>query len=1042
MKPNSPVYNAAFSEAYSKLNANQRLATDAIEGPVMVIAGPGTGKTQILAVRIGNILLNTDASPSNILCLTFTDAGAATMRRRLLDFIGPHAYEVAIHTFHSFCNKIIRENPEEFSLLGEFDAASDLEKKQILHKVINEIPKESLLFNYKENYQNLITKLETLFSDIKKENWDPAQMLIDIDDMIAEMRSSEEYIYKRASGNYKKGDFNENKFNVDKKKLDRAKEAINLFFEYERILAEWQRYDYEDMIRWVLEKFQTDQNFLASYQEKYQYVLVDEYQDTNGAQNEILYQLISYWDSPNAFVVGDDDQAIFRFQGANVTNMIDFYNKYHPEVIVLKENYRSTQIILDHAAELIKNNQERLIHLNTSWSKDLIAANTSKMPDIAPSIIEYENPIQEIFGTYQTVQTWLDQGVPPDQIAILYRKNKDAEPFIKIFQHRNIPFHVTKEISVLEDVFIKHILNFLFFFANHQKQLFSQDDLLCELLLAPFVKIDTAEINRIFWNINLLRQESKTPNEEEETNIELSVFNQLKQSKSSLALQEFVGAIESLIEAYPSCTPQVFFETLLVKMKIFDYVLNHDDRNYLLQLIHTLFDLIKRETSLHPDWTLKEIVTMLKEMIANNVVLRMEHLFGTKEGVQLSTLFKAKGLEYEKVIMIKCNENEWNAKDNNSFTLPVKYSKSDKNNKEDDRRLFYVGMTRAKGELHISYASKDTKGKNSIPCAFVGEIVHGSKSQVIQSKIATDVLAEYLVISMSPFKKDFTKLEQQFFENYVEHFTLNPTALTKYLDCRLAFFYENVLRVPLARKPALGFGTAVHLALNKYFRKTENREQVNEQYLLDTFKDSMEKYKSHFSAREYENYFYTGKTILPGFVKSQIELLGGVEEMQFEKEIQTEISSVPVTGKLDRIDRLASSIRIVDYKTGLPRPIKGMTGTEDKNTEVSAYWLQMVFYILLLREIPTYRSKSINSVLCFVHPDAKNNFKNAEVVANEDQLNYVKSLIVEVYNNIKKGIFTPGCQKPECKWCSYVRTSDESNLLKMESEEPEESDYN
>src|SRR5215475_13568420 len=194
-----------FDEEYQKLNAQQRLAVDTTEGPVMVIAGPGTGKTQILAARIGKILLETDAAPANILCLTYTDAGAIAMRRRLLSFIGPDAYKVHIHTFHSFCNDIIQENLSLFEKTS-LDPISDLERIQLFKTLIDRFPKNHPLKRYRGDVYFEMNNLQTLFSTMKREGWSPAFIKERIDQYLASLALRDEYIAKRATASFKKGE--------------------------------------------------------------------------------------------------------------------------------------------------------------------------------------------------------------------------------------------------------------------------------------------------------------------------------------------------------------------------------------------------------------------------------------------------------------------------------------------------------------------------------------------------------------------------------------------------------------------------------------------------------------------------------------------------------------------------------------------------------------------------------------------------------------------------------------------------------------------
>ncbi len=342
----------------------------------MVIAGPGTGKTQILASRIGKILLDTDAFPENILCLTYTDAGVVAMRKRLLQFIGPDAYKVNIYTFHAFCNDVIQENLSLFEKTA-LDPISELEKIELFKQLIDSFPKNNPLKRYRGDVYYEIKNLQSLFSTMKREGWTPAFIESKIDEYIADLSNREEYIYKRKYREFKAGDLKKDKIEEQKERMEKLRAAVQEFENFQQLMRKRNRYDFDDMINWVIKAFEENKNLLAGYQEKYQYILVDEYQDTSGTQNRIVELLINYWDKPNVFVVGDDDQSIYRFQGANVENMLSFADSYKDSLltVVLTNNYRSTQPILDVSKTLINRNEERLVKQIPGLSKELLSSN-------------------------------------------------------------------------------------------------------------------------------------------------------------------------------------------------------------------------------------------------------------------------------------------------------------------------------------------------------------------------------------------------------------------------------------------------------------------------------------------------------------------------------------------------------------------------------------------------------------------------------------------------------------------------------------------
>ena len=281
-----------FEKIYTALNEQQKRAVDTIEGPVMVNAGPGTGKTQILAMRIGRILLDTDTNPNNILCLTYTDNGAVEMRNRLLQIIGTPAYNIQIHTFHSFCNQVIQDNLSYFGKLS-LELLGDLEEIDLFNKLIDSIERDSPLKRFRGDVYYEVPRLKSLFSLMKKEAWGVQYMNDRIDLYLQSLSTREGFFYKRKYKDFKAGDPNPNKIAAETEKMETLRAAVKLYPRYNAMMAERSRYNFDDMILWVLEAFGKNKNLLLDYQERFLYFLVDEFQDTSRSQNLLLQHLIN-----------------------------------------------------------------------------------------------------------------------------------------------------------------------------------------------------------------------------------------------------------------------------------------------------------------------------------------------------------------------------------------------------------------------------------------------------------------------------------------------------------------------------------------------------------------------------------------------------------------------------------------------------------------------------------------------------------------------------------------------------------------------------
>jgi len=337
-----------FEKEFHGLNTAQQEAVERIDGPVLVVAGPGTGKTQILTLRIANILQKTDTASEQILALTFTESGVLAMRRRLLLFVGEGAYRVPIHTFHGFCNAIIGRFPEHFPEYVGSRAISELDRILIMQKVFDDV-RPARLRSFRSPYYH-VPKALSAISDCKRENLSQTDLENRVVARLREIRSASDYMYEKGAnkgkvrGIYKK----------EEEKLEKVEDLCLLYFAYEKALAEREAYDYDDMILSVVRALENDADLKLILQEEYQYLLADEYQDGNGAQNRVLELLADFHESPNIFVVGDPDQAIYRFQGASLENFHRFKELYpSAKHITLTDNYRSPQKILNLAHRLL-----------------------------------------------------------------------------------------------------------------------------------------------------------------------------------------------------------------------------------------------------------------------------------------------------------------------------------------------------------------------------------------------------------------------------------------------------------------------------------------------------------------------------------------------------------------------------------------------------------------------------------------------------------------------------------------------------------------
>lgn len=1024
-----------FSEEYERLNEEQKKAVNTIEGPVMVIAGPGTGKTQILAARIGRILLDTDALPQNILCLTYTDAGAIAMRKRLLQFIGPDAYKVNIHTFHGFCNEVIQQNLSLFEK-SSLNPVSDLEKIQLYKTLIDHLPKNNLLKRYRGDVYYEVKNLQKLFSAMKREGWTPSYLVEKIDVYLEKIKDDESYKYKRSSKKYEKGagDYKPAYF-IEVDRMKKLCAAVNEFENFQKLMKQRNLYDFDDMINWVIEVFKENKNVLADYQEKFQYILVDEYQDTSGTQNEIVKLLIDFWDQPNVFVVGDDDQSIFRFQGANIENMENFAKSYEGLLkIVLTNNYRSSKPILDVSKTLIDRNAERLIHKFPGLTKELKCAKKElqKLIDF-PAIIEYNTLKDEMADVTNKITKLLSEKVDPGKIAVIYKENNYGEQLMKYFRLKNIPYYSKKSINILDDPFAKKIIQLLRYLAAEHDIPFGGDELLFGILHFDFYKIPPIEIAKLSVEVNSKNYSGH------HTSLRKLLFERAHAIPKDLfdtgihtALKNFSKMMEPLIADVSNVPLQILFEKVISHAGVLSYIMKNNDKIRLLQILTGLFDFIKDATASNPSLDLKGFMEVIDLMKKEKLPLPLIQYSGNSAGVNLLTAHGSKGLEFEHVFITGMNAHLWEKKNNptEGYKLPdTLFSSLPSGSAEEElRRLFYVALTRAEKHLHISYTKLRPDGKDAEHSMFIAEITEGNNVKIDTVKIPEEELMEFEILNYIPQAPELDKSEDDFINPILDKYVMNVTSLNNYLDCPLGFYYKNLIRIPAGKSETLEFGSAVHFALQKLFeemQKSEQQQFPEKEKMIEDFKWYLKRHRENFTPESFARRMEQGEIVLGDYYDEYIP--GCNKIVAIERNIKNVINGIPIKGKVDKMEFNGKEVNVVDYKTGDVNSVytkKKLMAPNADNPLGGDYWRQAVFYKILIDNIDGKDWEVVSTEFDFVEPDKSKGFQKRRIFIEPADITTVKQQLTEVWNKIQARNFYTGCGKEDCTWCNFVKENE------------------
>ncbi len=1024
-----------FLDRYNKLNDQQKEAVNTIYGAVMVIAGPGTGKTEVLAMRIAYLLRSeAQVQPQEILCLTYTDEATNSMRRRLVQIIGPAAHKVNIYTFHGFYNSVIQNNGEYFSMRS-LQPISDLERTELMYKMLEELPQGHLLRKLSGNIYFDVSKLNRLFDMMKREHLSPELISGYIDQYIKDLPEREEYIYQRKYKEFNKGDIKQAQLNEEIRRMEDTRAAAYLYHIYQDKMKEAGRYDFNDMIIWVIDVFNKQPALLQSYQERFQFILVDEFQDTNGSQNELLNLLSSYWDDPNIFVVGDDDQSIYEFQGARIRNIIDFYERYkeHINIIVLPHNYRSSQPILDKAMATIKNNEKRLVNQlqELKLDKNIISSadRFQLSTDIVhPIVRSYKNILQEEADIVMQVEALQSKGVSLGHVAILYAQHKQAENIIALMERKGLPYNIKRAVNILEQPLVQQILNVLRYLEEERKKTFEGEEVLFELMHAPYYGIEPTDIALLALHMQHSRKE-KGP-----VRWRLLLSNPLLieslNLRSAKALHRLGNNLDQWERQQLSLPLPLLVEKIVHESGIVAHLVRSTNQVWDLQVLNTFFEFVKDAYSRDSKIKVGTLLQMIERMSDENIAVPLQRVVQNENGVHFYTAHSAKGNEFEYVFLIGATKNFWEEKrgGGNEYKMPDTITAT-----EDDpektyktevaRRLFYVALTRAKKYLQVSYALNDNAGKALAASVFIDEISTPEERE--EHSVSEENIKEHLKWALQPVSDVRIKTANgEWIERALQQFIMSYTALSKFIHCPLAFYYETILKVPYQKNDALAFGSAIHYALERMFRdmKEKNGEFPDKDHVLGLFKSALFSEASCFTPIQFDRRMEQGNALLTEYYDAHINT--------FHKEVEIEykvpryiLDGVPVTGKIDKIELYGNTCKVIDYKTGDPDK-SGSSYTarpNEKEPMGGDYWRQMVFYKLILEHMEERPFQVTMGMFDFVQKSKDGKYKPVTVPVFPEDEEIVRSQVKDSYTRIMNHEFDRGCGKETCHWCNFAR---------------------
>ena len=1121
-----------FQTRYAKLNANQRQAVDYIHGSLLVIAGPGTGKTELLSMRTAQILRQTDTLPDSILCLTFTESGAANMRQRLRQIIGEDAYKIAIHTFHSFGTEIINQHREYFFHGADSQPADELTQHQIVAEILEGLDWRNPL-SVKNNGEFVYTsELIRVISEFKQSGLTPAELraiTADNQRVIADIASDIQQIFtskiskktielfaplaekiakrigegnsvttanlpssitpyahvlalsiahtaqeaidanstkpltawknkwceKNAAGEFVLKDFAAS---------EKLSAAIDVYEAYGNVLVERSLFDYDDMILSVIQACESHPELRANLQEQFQFIMVDEFQDTNLAQLRLLFDLTGNEDNPNIMAVGDDDQAIFSFQGADVGNIQRFRQHYHdPKIIVLTDNYRSAADILTAARGVITQGTDRLENTIDGLSKQLTAHASGSGARV--EIQEFTSVSEERAGVAQQIAETIKRGENPAHITVIARHHKELIELLPYLYRENLMVNYERHDDILEQDIIQALDKLArVVMAIHQNNLDAANSLLPEVIAHPAFGFSALDIwrlslhaykNRQLWLESMLANSTFQPFGEwllerakDVPNLSLEeqldkllgleidagitpIDSSLRAGRlKTLGLQSLYGVDQS--NSSSACSDKSSLPPTNEDARAAIAVRSSEESSSPASLAAHYFS--PEALAQNPDaylTTLESLRTLRQKLrdratdatptladflefidLHRSTKTRLTHIRPQASAlggaINLMTAHKSKGLEFPHVFVIGAIDSAWGEKVRSRSRLiryPANLQLQPAGASYDERlRLFFVAMTRAKTTLTMTYSQTNDAGSDTMIASFLTDhaptIIPAVDTPAAQITVAQTDWSTRLSAPITAELKDVLAPT-------LETYKLSITHLNNFLDVSRGgpqnFLLNNLLRFPSAKSPAASYGTAIHASLQQLHNLlgTDHRLPPTER-ILHYFRTSLE--AQHLPPDDFELYLDKGTAALTAFLDAKSSDFHDTELAELDFAHQgVVVGGARLTGKLDVADihKHNKTIFVTDYKTG--KPSHSWRGTSDyEKIKLHKYRQQLMFYQLLVESSHDYGNFTFAGArLQFVEPDMKTgDILSLEDTFSEEELAEFARLIGVVWRKI------------------------------------------
>jgi DNA helicase-2/ATP-dependent DNA helicase PcrA len=874
----------AVSRLLKGLDRDQRRAVTHGDGPLLVVAGPGTGKTQAITRRIAWLIATKRARPDEILALTFTDKAAREMQARVDELVPYGMADAAIHTFHAFGDGLIREFALELGLPSDLRLMTRAESVIFLRERLFQLALER--YRPLADPTRFLEALVSLMSRAKDEDVTPAAYLAHAEALTA---SADAAVHADA----------------DAARREAAAGQLELATAYSRateLMAEAGCIDFGDQVGLALRLLRERAAIRAEVQRRYRYVLVDEFQDTNVAQWELVRLVAA--GTRNVTVVGDDDQSIYTFRGAALSNILGFTSTY-PEArhVVLRRNYRSRAPILDAARRLIRHNDPHRLETRLGIDKQHIARRRARR---APAVRElaFDRPTDEADAVAAEIAERVAAGTRPSDIAILVRTNADADAFVRALNVAGVPWRSSGATGLYTRPEVRELLAFLRTVADPG----STVDLYAVATGEPY-RLGGTDLSAL---LELARRRHRSL---WDVLVDLEAQPGIVRlgDGTRAAVRRLVADLRAASElAHRRPAGEVLYDHLKRSGRLMRLMAGAStEAEAALQDVAAFFTVIRDQARLLPDDRVPFVARHLQVLIDAGGDHRAADEPDDVDAVSIVTVHKAKGLEFPLVYLTGVVDGRFPGRGRReTLSLPAELCRrvdadaAAEAAHAEERRLFYVAMTRARDELVLTHTRRTEAGRARRPSPFLAEALdrpatvatpHVGGTPTVLDDPTTAVAAPVVprAASTGPLELSYSQLDD-------------------YLTCPRRYRLRHVLRVPTPPHHALGYGSALHQAVAAYHASELRGAPLTEAALLDVF--AMHWTGEGFLSRDHEEArFAGGQATLRRFRTDRLAL--ATAPAAVERPFSFRLGGDRIRGRYDRVDETPGGAVITDYKS-------------------------------------------------------------------------------------------------------------------------------